>query len=118
MKSLTTNVESSNIEVPSPEQEVFHEIYDSFQGESSSSSLNDDVQQSIEEVILPQTNTQSISNNMIPNGDEESTSQNVFNERLKDAYFDASSSFHDVTGIDLPRSLPSNLGKLGLGDGV
>nr|GEZ66588.1 Gag-Pol polyprotein [Tanacetum cinerariifolium] len=99
MKSLTTNVESSNIEVPSPEQEVFHEIYDSFQGESSSSSLNDDVQQSIEEVILPQTNTQSISNNMIPNGDEESTSQNVFNERLKDAYFDASSSFHDVSNV-------------------
>nr|GEV88250.1 hypothetical protein [Tanacetum cinerariifolium] len=35
-------------------------------GESSSSSLNDDVQQSPEEVILPQTNTQSISINMIP----------------------------------------------------
>nr|GFB19808.1 retrovirus-related Pol polyprotein from transposon TNT 1-94 [Tanacetum cinerariifolium] len=38
--------------------------------ESSSSSLNDDVQQSPEEVILPQTNTQSILNNMVPNGDE------------------------------------------------
>nr|GEX18466.1 retrovirus-related Pol polyprotein from transposon TNT 1-94 [Tanacetum cinerariifolium] len=54
----------------SPEEEVFHEIYDSFQGESSSSSLNDDVQQSPKEVILCQTNTQSISNNMVPNGDE------------------------------------------------
>nr|GFB12378.1 hypothetical protein [Tanacetum cinerariifolium] len=43
MKSPTTNVESSNVEVPSPEEEVFHEISDSFQGESSSSSLNDDV---------------------------------------------------------------------------
>nr|GFB96680.1 hypothetical protein [Tanacetum cinerariifolium] len=49
MKSPTTNVESSNVEVPSPEEEVFHEIFDSFQGESSSSSLNDDVQQSPEE---------------------------------------------------------------------
>nr|GEV11839.1 hypothetical protein [Tanacetum cinerariifolium] len=98
MKSLTTNVESFNVEVPSPE-EVFHEISDSFQGESSSSSLNDDVQQSIEEVILPQTNTQSISNNMIPNADEESTSQNVFNKRLKDAYFDASTSFHDSSNV-------------------
>nr|GFB42154.1 retrovirus-related Pol polyprotein from transposon TNT 1-94 [Tanacetum cinerariifolium] len=39
------NVESSNVEVPSPEEELFHEISDSFQGESSSSSLNDDVQQ-------------------------------------------------------------------------
>nr|GEV84224.1 retrovirus-related Pol polyprotein from transposon TNT 1-94 [Tanacetum cinerariifolium] len=59
------------------------------QGKSSSSSLNDDVQQSSEEVILPQTNTQSISNNMIPNVDEASTSHNVFNECLEDAYFDA-----------------------------
>nr|GFA64917.1 hypothetical protein [Tanacetum cinerariifolium] len=32
---------------------------------------------------------------MIPNGDEASTSHNVFNERLEDAYFDASRSFHD-----------------------
>nr|GEV36421.1 hypothetical protein [Tanacetum cinerariifolium] len=64
MKSSTTNVETSI------NDEVFHEIFESFQGESSSSSLNDDVQQSPEEVILPQTNTQSISNNMIPNGDE------------------------------------------------
>nr|GEZ37327.1 retrovirus-related Pol polyprotein from transposon TNT 1-94 [Tanacetum cinerariifolium] len=58
--------------------------------ESSSSLLNDDVQQSPEAVILPQTNTQSISNNMVPNGDEASTSHNVFNGRLNDAYFDVS----------------------------
>nr|GEX21210.1 retrovirus-related Pol polyprotein from transposon TNT 1-94 [Tanacetum cinerariifolium] len=64
---------------------------------SSSSSLNDDVQQSLEKVILPQTNTHSISNNMIPNGDEASTSHNVFNKRLEDAYFDASTSFHDLS---------------------
>nr|GEX74130.1 copia protein [Tanacetum cinerariifolium] len=64
MKSSTTNVETSINE------EVFHEVSESFQGEFSSSSLNDDVQQSPEEVNLPLTNTQSISNNMIPNGDE------------------------------------------------
>nr|GEW52311.1 hypothetical protein [Tanacetum cinerariifolium] len=40
MKSLTTDVETSINE------EVFHEVSESFQGESSSSSLNDDVQQS------------------------------------------------------------------------
>nr|GFC47874.1 hypothetical protein [Tanacetum cinerariifolium] len=80
-------------------QEVFHEISDSFQGESSSSSLNDDVQQSPKEVILPSSNTQSIPINMIPNGDEASTSHNVFNERLKDAYFDASTSFHDPSNV-------------------
>nr|GFC45425.1 hypothetical protein [Tanacetum cinerariifolium] len=60
-KSSTTNVETLINE------EVFHEVSESFQGESSSSSLNADVQQSPEEVILPQTNTKSISNNMIPN---------------------------------------------------
>nr|GEU34396.1 hypothetical protein [Tanacetum cinerariifolium] len=64
MKSLTTNVETPIIE-------------------------EDDVQQSPEEVILPQKNTQSIPINMVPNGDEASTSHNVFNERLEDAYFDA-----------------------------
>nr|GFB62401.1 retrovirus-related Pol polyprotein from transposon TNT 1-94 [Tanacetum cinerariifolium] len=67
--------------------------------ESSSSSLNNDVQQSPEEVILPQPNTQSISNNMIPNGDEASTSNNVFNERLEDAYFDATTSFHNPFNV-------------------
>nr|GFB30145.1 copia protein [Tanacetum cinerariifolium] len=43
MKSSTTNAKTSINE------EVFHEVFESFQGESSSSSLNDDVQQSLEE---------------------------------------------------------------------
>nr|GFA73118.1 hypothetical protein [Tanacetum cinerariifolium] len=86
MKSSTTNVETSINE------EVFHEVSELFQGESSSSSLNDDLQQCPEDVILPQTNTQSISNNMVPNVDEASTSHNVFNECLEDAYFNASKS--------------------------
>nr|GFA17108.1 integrase, catalytic region, zinc finger, CCHC-type, peptidase aspartic, catalytic [Tanacetum cinerariifolium] len=68
-------------------------------GESSSSSLNDDVQQSPEEVILPSSNTQSIPINMVPNGNEASTSHNVFNERMEDAYFDASTSFHDPSNV-------------------
>nr|GEY19101.1 hypothetical protein [Tanacetum cinerariifolium] len=93
MKSPTTNVETSI------NDEVFHEISESFQRESSSSSLNDDVQQSPEEVILPSSNTQSIPNNMVPNGDEESTSHNVLNERLEDAYFDASTSFHNLSNV-------------------
>nr|GFC10175.1 retrovirus-related Pol polyprotein from transposon TNT 1-94 [Tanacetum cinerariifolium] len=93
MKSFTTNVETLINE------EVFDEVSESFQGESSSSSLDDDVQQSPEEVILPQTNTQSISNNMIPNVDKASTSHNVFNKRLEDAYFDVSTSFHDPSNV-------------------
>nr|GFB42590.1 retrovirus-related Pol polyprotein from transposon TNT 1-94 [Tanacetum cinerariifolium] len=99
MKSSTTNVETSNVEIPSNEEEVFHESSELFQEESSSSSLNDDVKQSAEEVILPQTNTQSISNNMVPNVDEASTSHKVFIERLEDAYFDASTSFHDPSNV-------------------
>nr|GFA37899.1 copia protein [Tanacetum cinerariifolium] len=46
-KSSTTNVETLI------NDEVFHEVSESFQGESSLSSLNDDVQQSPEEVIPP-----------------------------------------------------------------
>nr|GEX46173.1 retrovirus-related Pol polyprotein from transposon TNT 1-94 [Tanacetum cinerariifolium] len=74
MKSSTTNVETSNIEIPSNEEEVFHESSESFQEESSSSTLNDEVQQT-------------------------STSHNVFNECLEDAYFDASTSFHDPSNV-------------------
>nr|GEZ61857.1 hypothetical protein [Tanacetum cinerariifolium] len=59
MKSSTTNVETSI------NQEVFHDVSELHQGESSSSSLNDDVQQSPEE----------------------------------DAYFDASTSFHDPSNV-------------------
>nr|GFA74478.1 hypothetical protein [Tanacetum cinerariifolium] len=93
MKSSTTNGETLNNE------EVLHEVSESFQGESSSSSLNDDVQQSPKEVILPQTNTQSISINMIHNSNEASTSHNVFNEQLEDVYFDASTLFHDPSNV-------------------
>nr|GFA48592.1 hypothetical protein [Tanacetum cinerariifolium]GFA63228.1 hypothetical protein [Tanacetum cinerariifolium] len=93
-KSLTTNVETLN-----NDGEVFHEVSESFQGESSSSSLNDGVQQSLKEVILPQINIQTISNDMIPNVDEASSSYNVFNERLEDAYFDTSTVFHDTSNV-------------------
>nr|GEY41044.1 ribonuclease H-like domain-containing protein [Tanacetum cinerariifolium] len=67
MKSSTTNVETSNVEVPSNEEKVFHESSESFQEESSSSSLNDDVQQN--------------------------------SEKFGDAYFDASTSFHDPCNV-------------------
>nr|GFB27167.1 hypothetical protein [Tanacetum cinerariifolium] len=63
-KSSTTNVETSNAEIPLHGEEVFHKVSESFQWESSSSSLNNDVQKSLEEVILPSSNTQSIPINM------------------------------------------------------
>nr|GEU47689.1 hypothetical protein [Tanacetum cinerariifolium] len=81
-------------------EDLFQNFYDEYFGESSSSSLNDDVQKSSKEVILPQTNTQSIPNNMIPNVDEASTTHNLFSERLKDAYFDATIGYSQQEGID------------------
>ncbi|GJY09838.1 retrovirus-related pol polyprotein from transposon TNT 1-94 [Tanacetum coccineum] len=75
--------------------EKFHEVSESFKEEFPSSSLNDDVQQSSEEVMVPPTNTQSILNESVSNVNEASTSHNMFNERLEDAYFDASTTFHD-----------------------
>nr|GEW81457.1 hypothetical protein [Tanacetum cinerariifolium] len=66
-KSPTTNVETFNEVDPSHEEEVFHEIFESFQEDSTSSSLNNDVHQISEEVKVPSSNTQSVSNNMGPN---------------------------------------------------
>nr|GEY01863.1 hypothetical protein [Tanacetum cinerariifolium] len=99
MKSSIMKVETSNVEIPSHEEEVFHKRSESFQEEYSSSSLNDDVQQSSKKVGVPSSNTQSVSNNMVPNVYEASTSHNVFNECLEDAYFDASTSFHDPFNV-------------------
>nr|GFA21298.1 hypothetical protein [Tanacetum cinerariifolium] len=91
--------DSAAFRIYNKQTQVFHESFKSFQEESSSSSLNDDVQQSLEDFRVPLSNIQSISNNMIPNVDEASTSYNVFNERLEDAYFDASTSFHDPSNV-------------------
>ncbi|GJY63487.1 retrovirus-related pol polyprotein from transposon TNT 1-94 [Tanacetum coccineum] len=97
-KSLTTNVETSKEEI-SPSEEVFHEILESLPEESSSSSLHDDDQQRSEKVMVPLSNTQSVKNNIVHNVDEASTSHNVYNEQLEDAYFDASTTFHDPSNV-------------------
>nr|GEY09056.1 hypothetical protein [Tanacetum cinerariifolium] len=97
--SKITKLPTPNVETSNTEGEVFHEVSKSFQRESSSSSINDDVQQSSKEVIVPQTNTQSISNDMIPNVNNASLSHNVFNKRLEDAYFDISATFHDTFDV-------------------
>nr|GEX11650.1 hypothetical protein [Tanacetum cinerariifolium] len=77
-------------------EDLFHNFYDEYFDSSKimkSSSTN--VETSINEEVFHD----SISNNMIPNVDEASTSHNVFNERLEDAYFDASTSFHDLSNV-------------------
>ncbi|GJV81918.1 retrovirus-related pol polyprotein from transposon TNT 1-94 [Tanacetum coccineum] len=55
-KSSTTNVETSNNEILSHEREVFHEVSESFQEESSSSSLNDDVQHKFRRIFIEPAN--------------------------------------------------------------
>nr|GEW84057.1 reverse transcriptase domain-containing protein [Tanacetum cinerariifolium] len=55
--SKITKLPTLNVETFNTEGEVFHVVSESFQEEFSSSSINDDVQQSLEEVIVPQTNT-------------------------------------------------------------
>nr|GFA95474.1 hypothetical protein [Tanacetum cinerariifolium] len=99
IKKTHVNLQLQVQRVRTDNEEVFYESFESFQEEYSSSSLNDDVQQSSEEVGVPSSNTQSISNNMIHNVDEASTSHNVFNECLEDAYFDSSISFHDPSNV-------------------
>nr|GEW66837.1 hypothetical protein [Tanacetum cinerariifolium] len=53
----------------------------------------------VETLINEEVFHESIPINMIPNGDEATTSHNVFNECLEDAYFDASTSFHDPSNV-------------------
>ncbi|GJV74012.1 hypothetical protein Tco_1494007 [Tanacetum coccineum] len=66
-KSPTTNVATSVEEISPSEEVVFHEISESFPKEYSSSSLTEDVQQSSEEVVIPSSNTQSVTNDIVPN---------------------------------------------------
>ncbi|GJR06327.1 retrovirus-related pol polyprotein from transposon TNT 1-94 [Tanacetum coccineum] len=94
-----SEIASKQFKISPSEEEVFHEISESFQEDFTSSSLNNDVQQSLKEVEVTSPNTQSVSNNMVPNVNEASMSHNVFNERLEDAYFDASTTFHDHSNV-------------------
>ncbi|GJT78271.1 hypothetical protein Tco_1044996 [Tanacetum coccineum] len=79
--------------------ECFHEISKSFQEESSSSSMNDGRFTIVTEVMVPPTNTQSISNESVPNVNEASPSHQLFNEQLEYAYFDASTTFHNPSNV-------------------
>nr|GEW89098.1 putative ribonuclease H-like domain-containing protein [Tanacetum cinerariifolium] len=112
MKASTMNVETSNVEIPSQEEEsisndmipnvdeastshnVFNERLENAYFDASTSFHDPS-----NKVGVPSSNTQSISNSMIPNVDEASTSHNESNERLEDTYFDASTSFHDLSNV-------------------
>nr|GFA34570.1 hypothetical protein [Tanacetum cinerariifolium] len=77
-------------------EDLFQDFYDEYFDSSKimkSSTMN------VETPIIEEVFHESIPNNMVPNGDEASTSHNVFNKRLEDAYFDASTSFHDLSNV-------------------
>nr|GEY25992.1 uncharacterized mitochondrial protein AtMg00810-like [Tanacetum cinerariifolium] len=77
-------------------QDLFQDFYDEYFDSSKimkSSTMN------VETPINEEVFHKSIPINMVPTGDDVSSSHNVFNERLKDAYFDASTSFHDPSNV-------------------
>nr|GFC36359.1 hypothetical protein [Tanacetum cinerariifolium] len=71
-------------------EDLFQDFYDEyFDSSKIMKSSTTNVETSINEEVFHE----SIPINMVPNGDEASTSHNVFNKRLEDAYFDASTLF-------------------------
>nr|GEZ24184.1 retrovirus-related Pol polyprotein from transposon TNT 1-94 [Tanacetum cinerariifolium] len=87
-QSVSQVSEASKKDLEDLFQNFYNEYFDSSKI-MKSSTMN--VKTSINEDVFHE----SITINMVPNGDEASTSHNVFNERLEDAYFDGSTSFHD-----------------------
>nr|GFB00826.1 hypothetical protein [Tanacetum cinerariifolium] len=73
-------------------EDLFQDFYDEY---FDSSKIMKSSTTNVETPIIKGVFHESIPINMVPNGDEASTSHNVFNERLEDAYFDASTSFDD-----------------------
>nr|GFC18235.1 integrase, catalytic region, zinc finger, CCHC-type, peptidase aspartic, catalytic [Tanacetum cinerariifolium] len=75
---------------------LFQDFYDEY---FDSSKIMKSPTKNVETSINEEVFHKSIPINMVPNGDEATTSHNVFNERLEDAYFDASTSFHDPSNV-------------------
>nr|GEX95390.1 retrovirus-related Pol polyprotein from transposon TNT 1-94 [Tanacetum cinerariifolium] len=73
-------------------EDLFQDFYDEY---FDSSKIMKSSTTNVETLINEKAFHELIPINMVPNGDEASTSHNVFNKRLEDAYFDASTSFHD-----------------------
>nr|GFA02577.1 hypothetical protein [Tanacetum cinerariifolium] len=77
-------------------EDLFQDFYDEY---FDSSKFMKPSTTNVETPINEEVYHESIPIIMVPNGDEASTSHNVFNERLEDAYFDASTSFHDPSNV-------------------
>nr|GFB72022.1 hypothetical protein [Tanacetum cinerariifolium] len=103
LSNLIKTRKSSNLSVSQVKEalkkdleDLFQEFYDEY---FDSSKIMKSSTTNVETPINEEVFHESIPINMVPKGDEASTSHNVFNERLEDAYFDASTSFHDPTNV-------------------
>nr|GEU34484.1 hypothetical protein [Tanacetum cinerariifolium] len=100
---LVSNVdEASKKDLVDLIQKYYDEYFDSSKVMNSSTT-------NVETLINEEVFHESIPFNMVPNGDEESTSHNVFNVRLKDAYFD-DHPLHKIIGD--PKSSVRTRGQL------
>nr|GEW15355.1 retrovirus-related Pol polyprotein from transposon TNT 1-94 [Tanacetum cinerariifolium] len=77
-------------------EDLFQDFYDEY---FDSSKVMKSSTRNVETPIIEEVFHESIPINMVPNSDEASTSHDVFNKRLEDAYFDASISFHDPSNV-------------------
>nr|GFA37302.1 reverse transcriptase [Tanacetum cinerariifolium] len=83
----SSNPSVSNVDEASKKdlEDLFKDFYDEY---FDSSKIMKSSTTNVETLINEEVFHESIPINMIPNGDEASTSHNAFNERLEDAYFD------------------------------
>nr|GEV51506.1 hypothetical protein [Tanacetum cinerariifolium] len=77
-------------------EDLFQDFYDEY---FDSSKIMKSSTTNVKTLINEEVFHESIPINVILIGDEASTSHNVFNERLEDAYFDASTLFHDPSNV-------------------
>nr|GFB53824.1 hypothetical protein [Tanacetum cinerariifolium] len=93
-----SNPSVSNVDEASKKdlEDLFQDFYDEY---FDSSKVMKSSTTNVETPINEEVFHGSIPINMVPNGDEASTSHNVFSERLEDAYFDASTLFHDPSNV-------------------
>nr|GEU48070.1 retrovirus-related Pol polyprotein from transposon TNT 1-94 [Tanacetum cinerariifolium] len=85
-KSLNLSVSQVDEASKKDLEDLFQDFYDEY---FDSSKIIKSSTTNVETPINEEVFHKSISNNMVPNGDKVSTSHDVFNERLEDAYFDA-----------------------------
>nr|GFA31289.1 hypothetical protein [Tanacetum cinerariifolium] len=95
-KSLNPSVSSVDEASKKDLEDLFQDFYDEY---FDSSKVMKSSTTNVETSNIKEVFHESIPINMVPNGNEASTSHIVFNERLKDAYFDASTSFHDPSNV-------------------